>query len=290
MRLLLTGANGFLGRRCKEALLSWGHELVVIEGRSDFTAKIQEILQSKIYFDTIFHCGFSVDFSPISAKDSENVRSAELIAQVMEKHAKKLIFISAAGVHGVGASAISRAEADFGKSDYSAYLQTQYIQDKLQAEKIFEPLAERTIILYPSTIYGKGMPEASLNALMPGPIVFFPPGGTSFLAIEDFLSALKKCIQPEISGAKLILNGGNLSFEELFRTAQKIRKRRSIYVRLPQFTKNVIALLPQRSKLLSPAVLTSGFGYKYYSAARAEKLLDWQANTELTTSLRALFD
>src|SRR3989338_10645708 len=102
MRVLITGAGGFLGRAVAKHLAK-ECALTTISGSRDFFPFLNNYRGAP--FDRVLHLGFSVDFRQGGKSYAKNLLSARALASFCSVgHAEKLIFVSAAGVMGVGAN------------------------------------------------------------------------------------------------------------------------------------------------------------------------------------------
>jgi nucleoside-diphosphate-sugar epimerase len=274
VKIILTGSSGFLGGVLARHWVD-AHELYLIEGRKDFSLKLAQAPDA----DWLVHCGFEVSFRLDAQVIERNLRSARAVSEYFKAgRAGRLLFVSAAGVMGVDCEPHPHSEAFLGLTSpgFEAYRNTAYIQAKLECEKLFRAANIPLTVVYPSTVFGTGMPAETLNSLVRGAIC--PPGGTSFLALRDFLSALDKVIAAPAVGEGYILNGGNLLFRELFSAARSGASARKGFVVLPRATKYLAkaAELFLGGQLLSLPVIQSAFGYKYYSAEKFRQAFIWQ--------------
>jgi nucleoside-diphosphate-sugar epimerase len=284
-RILVTGGSGFLGAAIAKRLEG---KAVVSRGRQD----LADALGSAKNVGAIVHGGFHVDFAPL-ADDVEtdphgNLSSFDRVLQFAETTSTPLVFLSAAGTLGVSALPRARNEDHVGTTDegFDAYRDTRYIQEKLACEKRLAVSTARWTILYPSTVYGPGMDPGTLrSAASERPVRVVPPGGTSWLALDDFLEAIERVLARAAANERFVLNGGNLRYADLVRTGAHARGQKVRVVTLPQRSRGVLPAVGERMSV-APAILDSAFGYKYYSSARAYRTLGWKPEAELEATLR----
>jgi nucleoside-diphosphate-sugar epimerase len=293
-RALVTGAGGFLGGEIVRHLEAGGAwEVAAARTRRDI-AELDRIAGDE-RIDAIVHAGFEVDFSPAvsGVSESENVRTTRrLAAWAKARGFPHFVFLSAAGILGVSKGPRVRNEDDRGSTDapFASYRGTRYVGDKLLCEEALAAYPGTASILYLTTVYGASMPRETRVALtrMRGlnPVVLVPPGGTSFLALEDFLFAFDLVLEKRPSRS-LVLSGGNVSYRALYETAAAVLgvSRRKKIVPLPAATVRVARRFAGR--FLTTAVLESAFGFKYYSAERARATIGWEPRRMLAETLRA---
>lgn len=234
--ILLTGVSGFLGGHIKRYLCAkpgqW--RVFVIANRKELESFEEKFANQQ--FDIVIHSGFCINFQKSSGKDSfKNLENTNLILKFAEERgASYAIFLSAAGTLGVSKNDKVRNEDHFGKTDpdFIGYLNTQYIQDKIACQKIIDDLPFPAVTLYLTTVYGPSMDPNVVGRLKGlcgrNPIVVYPPGGSSFLDLRDFLNALGLILSKKPTGG-MVLSSGNILFSGLYQAVldfYKIRRRK----------------------------------------------------------------
>ena len=299
--ILLTGASGFLGDHIKRYLCAQPGQwrVFAIANRKELESFEEKF--SNQQFDIVIHSGFCINFQKSSGKDSfKNLENTNLVLKFAEERgASYAVFLSAAGTLGVSKNNQARNEGHFGRTDpeFIDYLNTQYIQDKIACQKIVDNLPFPAATLYLTTVYGKSMDPNVVDRLKglcgSNPIVVYPPGGSSFLDLRDFLNALDLILSKKPTGG-MVLSSGNILFSGLYQAVldfYKIR-RRKLMTPIPLQAKVIFDLGCMRRfpSLKNMAVLKTGFGYKYYSAQRAQRLIGWSPRHTLNDSLKEVLN
>lgn len=283
-RIVVTGGSGFLGGAIANHL---GERAIVSQGRRD----LAHVLGATNKVGAVVHAGFHVDFSPlvddVETDPHENLASFDRVVRFAESHSCPVVFLSAAGVLGVSSLPRARNEDDVGTTDggFDAYRDTRYIQEKLACEDRLVASSVPWTILYPSTVYGRGMDQGTLRlAASERPVRVVPPGGTSWLALADFLDAVDRVLARPATGERFVLNGGNLRYTDLVRAGAHAHGQKVRVVSLPQRSRGVLAAMGEQMDV-APAIFDSAFGFKYYSSARAVRLLGWRPTAEIAATL-----
>jgi nucleoside-diphosphate-sugar epimerase len=299
--ILLTGASGFLGGHIKHHLYKQSNlwQVFVISSRGDFKNFEEKFSNHKI--NIVIHCGFSINFEASSSQgQSENIENTRRVLKFAEEQGSSYaIFLSAAGTLGVSENDRVRNEDHFGKTDpgFVDYLNTQYIQDKIACQKIIDDCSVPATTLYLTTVYGRSMDANVVNGLKgvcgSNPIVLYPPGGSSFLDLRDFLISLDLVLSKRPTET-MVLSSGNVLFSGLYQAVLDLYKirRRKLMIPIPLQAKVIFDLGCMRKfpSLKNIAVLKTSFGYKYYSAQRAQRLLGWSPKYTLSDSLKEVLN
>ena len=298
--ILLTGASGFLGDHIKRYLCAQPGQwrVFVIANRKELESFEEKF--SNQQFDIVIHSGFCINFQKSSGKDSfKNLENTNLVLKFAEERgASYAVFLSAAGTLGVSKNDRVRNEDHFGKTDleFIDYLNTQYIQDKVACQKTVDNLSFPAATLFLTTVYGASMDINVVNRLKGicgiNPIIFYPPGGSSFLDLRDFLNALDLILHKRPTG-RVVLSSGNILFSGLYRAVLNFYnlRRKKLMIPVPQHAKVIFDpnYIGRFLALKNTAVLKTSFGYKYYSADKARKLIGWSPRYTINDSLKEIF-
>ncbi len=173
MRILITGASGFIGSALVDELWLRGYKDITLLVRN--TSKVERfkdrnlkliygdiadygsLSQIKEVFDVIFHCAAYVENKNWNKLYSANILGTKNICSfALEKGVKKLIYLSSVAVVS-GNSQLPLTES----IDYS--YTNLYGKSKIEAEKIviaFRDKGLKAAILRPCMVYGENEPHA----------------------------------------------------------------------------------------------------------------------------------
>lgn len=239
MKVLVTGANGFLGAWLTKTLVEKGFDVFALVRKTsdlseldginckflygDVTDK-KSLLESFKNIDTVFHLAGVVAYTKFERATMERVNvqgTANVIAAVRELKVRKLVYLSS--VVAVGAS-FSPSTLDESAIFNLHHLNLGYFETKHQAENLVIQACKENIIdaviLNPSTIYGpgdakKGSRKTQLKVAR-GTFKFYPIGGVNVVAVEDVVNGILSAWEIGRKGERYILAGENLTIKELF--------------------------------------------------------------------------
>ena len=125
------------------------------------------------------------------------------------------------------------------------------------------------------------IPPAMLPTSAPATV---PPPGPS--------SQESASIGPRLTG-RVVLSSGNILFSGLYRAVLNFYnlRRKKLMIPVPQHAKVIFDpnYIGRFLALKNTAVLKTSFGYKYYSADKARKLIGWSPRYTINDSLKEIF-
>lgn len=237
--ILITGATGFVGSHlCKELIAAGYTNLYAIKRSSsqlDLLGEAADALQWRTaeltdYFsleealvgvEVVIHCAALVSFQPRD-KDRllqiNRVGTRYLINAALKQGVERLIYLSSVAALGRKTSAILINEQSKWEDGPTI---TNYARSKFLAElEVWRGQAEGLSVgvLYPSIILGPGNWASGSAKLFSyafdGP-TYYPSGETGVVDVADVAKATRLCLEQEQDGARFLLNGTNISYQEL---------------------------------------------------------------------------
>ncbi len=244
-KVIVTGANGFVGAWLVKGLLQQGHQVSIFCRESSELSDLQGLEFEKRFgditdisstnkaflgMDTVFHLAGLVAYkkSDRSKMDLVNVQGTNHVVESVKKNqVSKLVHFSSVVAVGAGFSAdeILNENTKFNLS----HLNLGYFETKRQAEQIvlqaFQKKEIDCVIVNPSTIYGpadakKGSRSNQIKVAR-GKMPFYTSGGVSVVGIENVIQGTLAAWKKGRSGERYILSGENLTIKRLFELIAK---------------------------------------------------------------------
>lgn len=239
MKVLVTGANGFLGSWLVRELIKRGvsvralvrpsGDLAELKGL-DFEKAFGDITDAESLFaaceevDTVFHLAGLVAYrrGERDAMEKVNVQgTANVVEAVKKRHVRRLVHVSS--VTAVGASFDGRPLNE--DSPYNiGHLDLGYFQTKKKAEDLVREAVRKgeidAVILNPSTIYGPGDAKKGSRRtqvkVAQGKMPFYTRGGVNVVPVENVVDGILSAWKSGKSGERYILCGENITIKRLF--------------------------------------------------------------------------
>lgn len=241
MKVLVTGANGFLGSWVTKALVKEGHDVyALVRPKADLAeldgvdckylhgdvTDVHTMLTNFAGMDSVFHLAGVIAYkkNQRALMEKVNVQGTANVVSVCREHkVRRLVYLSSVAAIGAG---FTQNEIFTEASTYNIEnLDLGYFQTKHEAEKIVKRACDKgeidAVIINPSTIYGagdakKGSRKMQLKVAQ-GKLKFFTSGGVNVVAAEDVVDGILKAWKQGRSGERYILAGENILIKDLFR-------------------------------------------------------------------------
>ncbi len=257
MKVLVTGANGFLGSWLTRRLLQDGHDVAVLVRKSSDMSALDGLKCTKIFGDvtdrascvaafrdinTVFHLAGLVAYNPFERAKMAAVNvggTCNVITACKKNHVAQLVYVSS--VCAIGAS-FSESKILDETSPYNIrHLHLGYFDTKHIAENLVVRATKRgdfkSVILNPATIYGAGDAKKGSRGtqlkVARGKFPFYTSGGANVVAVEDVIDGIMSAWQVGRNGERYILSGDNILIKQLFETIAQAANVKSPSIYLP---------------------------------------------------------
>lgn len=258
MKLLVTGATGFLGAWLVRRLLDEGHDVRIIKRAKSSLEELEglklDIVPGDVTdraslgaacrgVDSVFHLAGLVAYTRAqrAAMELVNVEGTRNVVDACrENGVRRLLHMSS--VVAVGASFDGKVPLNENSPYELAHLDLGYFETKRAAEAIVKAAVKRgeidAVMINPSTIYGpadakKGSRGVQVKVAR-GKFPVYPPGGVSVVAVEDVVDAVVAAWQRGRTGERYIVSGENLTLKEVFERIASEAGVKPPSIRLPR--------------------------------------------------------
>jgi dihydroflavonol-4-reductase len=246
--VLVTGANGFVGRHLVQYLSAQGQQVRALYHRRqpDDTLRqlpgvqwmqcdlldvyaVEEALQG---VERIYHCAAVVSFHPRDKAGMMQVNvtgTAHLVDEALVQGVQKLVYISSVAALGRNAGTVHITEEEqWAESRYnSAYAQSKYLAEM----EVWRGMAEGldAVVVNPGIILGAGdwnLGSSRLMKLAYDEFPFYTQGVNAWVDVRDVVRAAVMLMESDITAERFILSAGNYSYREVFTLMAEALKRR----------------------------------------------------------------
>lgn len=281
MKVLVTGANGFLGSWLTRRLIELGHDVSIIARSSSDLSELDGLEYKKLIGDvtdlpslekafrgqdTIFHLAGVIAYKAADRPlmEKANVQgTANVVSAMKNASVHDLVYLSSVVAIGAG---FSQHEVLNENSPYNIHhLNLGYFETKHEAEKIVKAATGhelRSVILNPSTIYGAGDAKKGSRKMQikvaRHELPFYTPGGVNVVAVEDVIDGLLAAWKKGRSGERYILAGDNLLIKDLFAQIAEAAGVPAPQIQMPSFLLHGLGFLGDQAAHLGLKAPFSG--------------------------------
>ncbi|MFO0983676.1 MAG: NAD-dependent epimerase/dehydratase family protein [Planctomycetota bacterium] len=320
MRILVTGATGFVGQRlCQELLAEQHHVVGYRRPRTTAASAADPSADPRIEWltgelgdgaalalamrgvDAVFHLAAALGY--VRARRAEQWRvNVEGPVRWCRRRSRREVgrLVHTSSVVAIGPRA-DGLPADETTPYLGARFRLGYFDSKAQAELLVQQGVDAgldAVIVNPSAIFGGGTSNNSsavLGRVLRGGGRIAPPGGLCVVAVEDVVRGLRLALAKGRCGERYILGGDNLSYPELFRLLHSLCGQDVSVVTIPatlwrclgMVAAGIDRIVPLRPPLTPDAMRALG-GRLFYSSAKAQHELGYTFEPAPSVLARAL--
>lgn len=305
-KILVTGANGFLGSNLTRELFRIGYDVKImvrpsanLKAISDIPCEIffgnidnkQDVSQAVAGCSIVIHAASITEQWTISFDEYEKINftgTKNIVEACIAQKVDRLIYVSTANTMGPGSKNNPGSELN-GFTHFNAnsgYINTKYLAQQYVLEQV-ENKQLPAIIVNPAFMIGPNDNKPSSGKLilygLQKKILFYPPGGKNFVYINDVCQGIVNAIDKGKPGNCYLLAGHNLSYREFFTLLNHLAKEPKIMIKIPAFILKFAGMLGSANERLTgrPGKLNNTAAYllclnNYYSGKKSERELHVQ--------------
>jgi len=304
MRILVTGASGFIGSCLCRALTAQGHEVIALHRPTSLLAGLERLAVRRVVGDmldptslaraferveTVFHTAAPMrpEADGRTAIEAHVLGTRNVLQAALQAGVRRFVHtssVAALGIPDVPASTPAESAPLLDERHVWNYIPERwpYAYAKHASEQEVLRAVEaglEAVIVNPSVVVGAGdwyRTERSVVAyLARGALVPVIPGGLNAVHIDDVIAGHLAALDRGRSGERYILGGENLTLLDLLRITARVVGRRPPRLPLPLWAISLLRHLlePARKSLklpIEPSMLWLAGYHFFYDIRRAQ--------------------
>ncbi len=286
MRVLVTGASGFIGQTVVGILANGGHDVIALYRERELPTALQNMcldairgdicdksLSSKLFpsIDVVCHLAA---FIPTNYSDINNAEKCyqtnalatlNLVSGAVAHKVSRFIYISTGNMYGFSDSIATENDPVFPSGVAAPYFVSK-LAGEIYTSHVCQSSTMTGIILRVGTPYGPGEPKNKVipsfltQAILGNQLNIYQGGKPSynFVYVEDVAVCVEKAIKRGESGIYNVSSGESTSLKEVAETIASIFSDRQLKINIEPPTLNIALGFPP----ISIAKATSVWDYK----------------------------
>lgn len=255
-KVLVSGANGLLGANIVRQLNAMGYLAKAMLRKGSNTLSLKnaeyetfegEITNKKDVFNAVSGCDFVIHSAASTAQTPSNVEAFRevnieatkyFIEACKHYNIKRFIFVSTANcfTNGTIENPGNETSGFMPWLKGSGYAYSKYLAQQEVLENV-KTHALPAIVVIPTFLIGAYDAKPSSGKLLlhgcKKKIVFYPPGGKSFVDAEYAATAICNALTKGRIGETYLLAGTNMTYKDFFRIVEKQSGKRKLLIQIP---------------------------------------------------------
>lgn len=266
MKVLITGANGFLGSWLTKRMLAEGHAVSALVRKNSDLSELAQAKPSYVYGDVtnleslketfpgqdvVFHLAGVVAYkkSERALMDLVNVQgTANVIEACYQLKVPQLLHLSS--VVAIGAEYVPKVMTETSKYNIR-HLNLGYFETKKNAEDLVINAVRdnriNAVCVNPSTIYGAGDAKKGSRKtqvkVAKGTFPFYTSGGVNVVAVEDVVEGILLALKNGKNGQRYILSSENMHIKQLFAKIAACANVKPPQLQIPNYALHGLGIL-----------------------------------------------
>jgi dihydroflavonol-4-reductase len=308
VKILVTGATGFLGSTLVPLLREAGHDVRVLvrsgapfAGAETVKGDVRDpeaVRRALEGIEALYHLAGLVSRDPADARTMYELHvdgTRNLLTAAAHARLQRIVLASSSGT--IGVSRVRRVATEDDEYPIETVGRWPYYLSKIYEEKIAIEFARRglpVVILNPSLLLGPGDARMSstqdIFRFLMGRIPVMPRGGISFVDVRDVAQAFVAALTRGNVGERHLLGAANWEFTEFFERLGRIAHRPPPLLRLPSPLKIAAAHWMEkwardrgREPDLPASDVEMGECWFFIDSSRSERLLGFRPRDPVET-------
>ena len=318
-KIFITGVSGFIGRNLAKKLIGNNQIYALVSEDIDQNDKKIKFVKGDLLdpnsfnsimkaCDVVFHCAAHISFQKEDFQKSYQVNvegTRNILEAAYKNRVKKIVHLSACAVLGYTMDKNTfldeTSNPKIGKDNVYAYTK------KLAEEEIQKYVQKglNVSIANTATVYGQGDRKLNsgtvIKSVYEGKMKLIPPGGTSFVSVDDLVEGLVLLAQKGKPGERYIFCTENMEYKALIQRIAKTLKLKETSFVLPRFSyypallvakgiESFSSLGKSKINLTTTQILKETYGYKYFSSKKAKEELEWRPVQSFEEAVKKAFN
>lgn len=304
MKILVTGATGFIGSNVLKRLVTQGHHVVALVRRSsnldafgDYVKDVElrygditdkdSVEKASEGVQQVYHCAGMARLGPGKEEKLNSINvdgTKNVLDSALSKNVEKVVYTSS--VSAVGITGTKKPANELQKWNLDM-LNIHYFKTKYLAEQEVQNAVKKgldCVVVNPSYVFGPG--DINFNAgrlirdLYHRRIPFYPVGGVCVVDIDIVVDGHLAAMEKGRTGERYILGGENITYKQVFDTICKVVGVPKVaFPLIPSLTKMFVKLTERARKLhhvsalVNLEILESSSQFLYYDSTKAKQEL-----------------
>lgn len=303
MKVLVTGATGFLGAHIIRRLLQDGHSVRILRRASSFTQDIDGLLFETAMgditdpvavraamhgIDWVIHAAAVISYWPLEEREIVRVNAGgtQCVAEAaLAAGVKRLVYVSsvmAVGIPAPGTMGDETMAFNFDEHP-NPYSTGKFVGERLLQEAVKRGL--QAVTVNPGAIIGPIDRRRAVGGLFfPGKVnrYFYISGGMSAVDVEDVVDGIMRALERGRAGDRYLLTGEDVSYRKMREVIAAEMGEPKPCIPIPTAVLRLVARLADfvsRFTKRKPRISLPMAGFLpfelYYSSAKAQRELGW---------------
>lgn len=319
MKILVTGADGFVGSNLVRELLKRGHEVTAFVQRGLNPITLEGLPLKICYGDLLdppsisqamqgceglvhaaAHLGVWPYYADLQARvnvdGTQHVMDAALAFKL-----KKIVFVGTANSYGYGSR---QSPGDETRPYNSGHYRLGYMDTKREAQDRVLAMVKNqglpAVVVNPTFMFGpfalKTGATLMIDKILHGKLAGYTPGGRNYVAVKDVCVGIANALERAAPGSCYLLGNQNMSYKEIFEAIAEVLGVKPPKISVPSFVVRIfgymattLARLTGKAPQISSRMCRISLDENFYTPAKAIRELGLP-QTPIKVAIKETYD